>query len=108
MGCNWISAVPLRNGDEGAKKRSNPQGHPDRIVTRFNLSAGAPLTKAVEEQDMLIIGMGEGELANEAKAPPFHIAVRLGSVLLLPKEESYLLRNIGKQELDILVIQSNR
>lgn len=34
-----------------------------------------------------------------------HINVYDGSVILMPKEEPYLLRNIGKENVDLLVIE---
>ena len=56
-------------------------------------------------EDELIIGMGAGELVNEAKSPSLPISISEGLVLLMPKEESYLLRNVGKQDIHILVIR---
>jgi hypothetical protein len=61
-----------------------------------------------EGKDVIIIGMGDGELVNETKSPHVHISMSNGSVVLMPKEETYLLRNIGKQEVDILVIHTDR
>jgi len=49
--------------------------------------------------------MNDGELANEIKLPQTHVNVTNGSVVLMPKEETYLLRNIGKQNLELLVIE---
>src|SRR5262249_12409717 len=41
-----------------------------------------------------------GEVINEKKSPPSHITVHDGSVMLMPKEEPYLLRNVGKENLE--------
>jgi mannose-6-phosphate isomerase-like protein (cupin superfamily) len=48
--------------------------------------------------------MNNGELVNEKKFPQSHVAVSTGLVMLMPKGEPYLLRNIGKENLDLLVI----
>ena len=75
------------------------------FVTRYILAPGAPLTLSVEGHDVLIVGMNNGELVNEEKSPPSHVNVSNGSVMLMPKEEPYLLRNIGKESLELLVIE---
>jgi mannose-6-phosphate isomerase-like protein (cupin superfamily) len=63
------------------------------------------LTPLVEGQNVLIVGMGEGELVNEKKLPQSRVSVSNGSVMLMRKEEPYLLRNIGKENLELLVIE---
>ncbi|HLZ41680.1 MAG TPA: hypothetical protein VKQ11_12000 [Candidatus Sulfotelmatobacter sp.] len=107
MSCDWLSPAPLKTAD-GKSVNTVPSSSPQLFVTRFNLSPGAPLASLVDGQEVLIFGMGDGELVNEAKSPAAHINVRNGSVLLMRQEEHYLLRNIGKQELDVLVVQVRR
>jgi hypothetical protein len=108
MRCDWLSPAPLKKADGSKRIRTVPSGHPEVFVTRFNLSPGAPLTPLVEGQDVLIVGMGDGELVNETKSPPAHINVRTGSVFLMPQEEHYLLRNIGKQDVAVIVVHTRR
>jgi hypothetical protein len=121
MSCDLLSPAPLKwaNGSSGTQKipiiRSElsviqkiPISHSELSVIRFDLSPGAPLVPMVEGQDVLIVGMGDGELANETKSPPTHITLRNGSVVLMPKEEHYLLRNLGKQDVDVLVVHTGR
>lgn len=108
MGCEWLSAAPIRNADGNTVKQRASSVHPELFVARFDLAPGAPLTKMIEGHNLLIVGLGDGELVNETKSPPLHISVRNGSVILMPKEETYLLRNIGKQELDVLVVHTLR
>jgi hypothetical protein len=108
MSCNWLSGAPLKKADGSKSVPSIPSGQPELFVTRFNLSPGAPLTPLVEGQDVLIVGMGDGELVNETKSPPTHVSVRNGSVFLMPGEEHYLLRNIGKGDVDVLVVRMRR
>ena len=52
-----------------------------------------------------MVGMNSGELLNEKKSPQKHVSVSNGLVMLMPKEEPYLLRNIGKENLELLVIE---
>ena len=108
MSCDWLSAYPLSRVGEGGISHATPDGRPQLFVTRFNLSPGAPLRALVEGREVLIVGMGDGELVNEAKSPPTHINVSNGSVVLMPKEEKYVLRNIGKRDVDLLVIDVRR
>jgi hypothetical protein len=105
MSCDLLSAAPLKKADGSKGIQAVPSGQPELFVTRFNLSPGTPLTPLSEGQDVLIVGMGDGELVNEAKSPPTHIFVRDGSVFLMPQEEHHLLRNIGKQDVDVLVVR---
>ncbi len=108
MSCDQLSVAPMRKADGTAIGRITPGGHTELFVTRFNLAPGAPLAKMIEGHDVLIVGLGDGELVNEAKSPPLHIRVSNGSVVLMPKEESYLLRNVGNQELDVLVVHTRQ
>jgi mannose-6-phosphate isomerase-like protein (cupin superfamily) len=108
MSCEWLSPAPLKKADRSRSIQTVPSRHAELFVTRFNLSPGAPLTPLIEGQDVLIVGMGDGELINEAKSPSARVNVRNGSVLLMPREEHYLLRNIGKQDVDVLVVHIRR
>ena len=54
---------------------------------------------------MCIRDRNNGELVNEKKSPQSHVNVSSGLVMLMPKEEPYLLRNIGKENLELLVIE---
>jgi hypothetical protein len=78
---------------------------PKLFVTRCILAPGAPLSPLVEGTDVLIVGMNNGEVANEKKSPQSRVNVTNGLAMLMPKEEPYLLRNIGKQSLELLVIE---
>jgi hypothetical protein len=74
------------------------------FVTRYILAPGAPLNPP-EGREILIVGMNNGELLDEKKSPPSDVNVTNGLVILMPKQESYLLRNIGKRSLELLVIE---
>ena len=74
------------------------------FVPRYILAPGAPLNPP-EGREILIVGMNNGELLDEKKSPPSDVNVTNGLVILMPKQESYLLRNIGKRSLELLVIE---
>lgn len=86
-------------------KQSDPADRREFLVIRLRLSPGAPMTRMVAGEDELIVGMGKGELANEAKSPPVDVSVSEGSVFLMPRDEPYKLRNVGKQDVEVLVIR---
>lgn len=75
------------------------------FVTHYILSPGAPLRTPVEGRDAVIVGMNNGELVNEKTSPPNHVPMFHGSVMWMPKEDPYLLRNIGKENLELLLIE---
>ena len=71
----------------------------------ITLSPGGLLTRWRPDEDDLIVGEGDGILANEAKSPALPINMKAGVVLFLPKDEPYKLRNVGKQDVHITVIR---
>src|ERR1700745_2411255 len=101
--CDWISA--LRKAATTKKGDTVADSHPNLFVTRFVLAPGAPLNPLVEGTDVLIVGMNNGELVNEKKSPQSHVTVSNGLVMLMPKQEPYLLRNVRKENLELLVIE---
>ena len=103
--CDWLSAITLHRGDRNEATKTVVEERPKLFITRFVLSRGAPLQPPVAGQDVLIVGMNDGELVNEATSPPTHITVWNGLVMLMAKEEPFLLRNVGTQNLDLLLIE---
>lgn len=102
MSCDILSAPPIRfNADSTSRPESAPKGV---FVTRFTLAPEAPLRRMIEGNDVLIVAMNDGEIVNEAKTPQTRLNVTNGQVMLMPKEEPYLLRNTGKQTLDLLLV----
>ena len=71
---------------------------------RCTLSPDASLQRTIDGHDVLIVAMNDGEMVNEEKTPHTQVNVTNGLVMLMPKEERYVLRNIGKQPLDLLLI----
>jgi hypothetical protein len=101
QGCNWMSGVSLRKAT--ASKTTGVANHSlsALFVTRFILAPGAPLdSQTIVGGEVLIVGRNNGEVVNEKKSPPTHVNVYDGSVMLMSKEEPYLLRNIGKESLE--------
>ncbi len=93
-GCNWMS---------GLNAKTSPL-----FVTRYHLAPGAPLAAPVPNDETLIVAMSDGELVNESKSPQPHIDLSNGSVFLMPKNQSYRLRNVGKDPVDLLLIRIGR
>jgi hypothetical protein len=98
MDCDWISAVTLR-GPIPKRPRS------ELFVTRCMLAPGAPLNPLVGGREVLIVGLNAGEVINEKRSPQQRVNVSKGLVMLISKKEPFLLRNIGKEILDLLVIE---
>ena len=107
MDCDWASAINLRRPGTPKAIDTPADSRPKLFVTRYILAPGAPLNlnPRVEEANVLIVGMNNGELVNEKKSPQSHVDVSSGLVMLMPKEEPCLLRNIGKGNLELLVIE---
>jgi hypothetical protein len=103
--CNWISAITLRKAVTTKTADTSADSRPKLFVTRCILAPGAPLSPLVEGTDVLIVGMNGGELVNEKKSPESHVDVSSGLVMLMLKEGPYLLKNIGKENLELLVIE---
>jgi hypothetical protein len=103
--CDWMSAVTLRKAGTTKTADTAADSRPKLFVTRYILAPGAPLNPRVEGTDVLIVGMNDGELVNEKKSPQSHVNVSSGLVMLMPKEEPCVLRNIGKENLELLVIE---
>ncbi len=95
----------------GVRRLSNPNTHSienDRntlFVTKYILAPGAPLNPPIECDEVLIVGMRAGELRNEKKPSQKRIDVFDGLVMLVPKNEPYLLRNVGEHSLTLLLIE---
>jgi hypothetical protein len=106
--CNSVSAITLRKAGTTKTTDTPADSRPKLFVTRCILAPGAPLNPLVEGTDVLIVGMNNGELVNEKKSLQNHVNVSSGSVMLMPKEEPYLLRNIGKENLELLVIEVSK
>jgi hypothetical protein len=101
--CNWMSGV--RRPSTSTNTQSAGDQRAALFVTRYILAPGAPLNPPIEGTEVLIVGMSDGELLNEKKPSQSHISVFDGLVMLIPKEEPYLLRNIGKKSLTLLLIE---
>jgi mannose-6-phosphate isomerase-like protein (cupin superfamily) len=103
--CDWMSGVSRPNEATGKTTHLADDVQSELFVTRFILAPGAPLNPLIEGREVVIVGMNNGELLNEKKSPPTHVNVRNGLVMLMPKGEPYLLRNVGKTKLELLMIE---
>jgi hypothetical protein len=105
-GCDWWSGLGRRKVTTSKPSDLASDSRSALFVTRFILAPGAPLdSQSIVGGVVLIVGKNNGEVINEKETPPSHISVYDGSVMLMPKEEPYLLRNIGKEKVELLVIE---
>lgn len=112
-GCSFGSSSAACSCLEGVSKETGkPMNEPmvcdggrEILGDWITLAPGADLTRAVPSEDDLIVGEAEGTLANEAKSPSPAIDVSAGTVLFMPKDEPYKLRNVGKQSLRIILVR---
>jgi hypothetical protein len=100
-----MTGVSLRIANSSKTIDANGDSDSGLFVTRFVLAPGAPLNPPIEGCEVLIVGMNNGEVVNEKKLPQSRVRVTNGLAMLMPKEEPYLLRNIGKQSLELFVIE---
>ena len=101
-----MSGVPLRIANKSKTAGLAADSRSALFVTLFRLAPGAPLdSQAIVGGEVLIVGRNSGEIINEKESPPSQINVYDGSVMLMPKKSPYLLRNIGKESVELLVIE---
>jgi hypothetical protein len=108
--CDWISALNVRKAATSQTADETRDlirdSGPVLFVTTFIFAPGAPLdSREIVGGEVLIVGRNKGEAVNEKKSPPVPINVYEGLVMLMPKDEPYLLRNIGKDNLELLLIE---
>ena len=104
VGCDCSAAIKKETG-KAMNETTVCDGRREIVGDSITLSPGTTLTRWVPGEDDLIVGEGEGTLSNEAKAQPVAIEMTAGAVLFMPKDEPYKLRNIGKQNLRIIVVR---
>lgn len=108
--CDWISAIDIRKAatSQTPDERNDLAHDSDAtlFVTTFILAPRAPLdSREIVGGEVLIAGRNHGEVVNEKKSPPAHINVFENLVLLMPKNEPNLLRNMGQDNLELLLIE---
>jgi hypothetical protein len=94
--CNWISSI----GPSPAQRHDL-----DLVVTTVSLAAGAPLTRLVGGYDNLIVALTDAHLQNEAKAAEQSFEVSAQQIFLMPRNQSFALRNVGDKEVKLLLIE---
>jgi hypothetical protein len=101
MSCNGIGL------DDRAGKSAADKGQPELSVTHFIIEPGAALVHTTQPCcDAIILGIAGGELVNETR--PGHVPLTHDTVTLLPREEAYLLRNKGSQNVELRLIEIRR
>ncbi len=104
VGCSCPGGINKKTG-KIVNEPTVCDGRREIVGDLITLHPGGLLTRWIPDEDDLIVGEGEGSLANEAKSPVLPIAMTAGVILFLPKDEPYKLRNVGKQDVHITVIR---
>ena len=99
-----MSGVSLPKADTSNSANATDDDRSKLFATRYILAPGAPFNPTSEGREVLVVAMNNGELLNEKRSPQSHINVTNGLVILMPKEEPHLLRNVGKGSLQLLLI----
>ena len=93
-------------GKTGPSKKAAAAETPALFITRYILAPDASLdSRSIVGGEVLIVGKNDGEISNEKKSSSNHINVFDGLVMLMPPGEPYLLKNIGKGNVDLLLIE---
>ena len=98
MACNGIAV--LETNDEKNKA-------PRLSVTHFVLEPGAALDQPSSSSDCLIMGVNGGDLLNE-RWPFLHVSLERDSVILMPREKPFRLRNKGSDKVEFRMIEIRR
>ncbi len=105
-GCNWISGIGPRKIRPRKTASAADESIPALITERLLLAPGASLdSRSIVGEEVLIVGKNNGEISNEKKSPFGRIDVFDGMVMLMPKGEPYLLKNVGQFEVDLLLVE---
>jgi len=106
MDCSWTSAIDIRkpSAEAAARERSIAAKSRQYPTAQYNLAPGAPFDAGSANYDRILVAVTDGRLVNEARPTPEHFILQSGSVLLLCKEEKYLLRNAGDKDLHIILV----
>jgi hypothetical protein len=105
--CDWSSTIKIRKAatsrtTDGTSDLAHHSG-PALFVTTFILAPGAPLdSREIVGGEVLIVGRNKGEVVNEKNS---RINVYEDLVMLMPEDQPYLLRNMGKDNLELLLIE---
>jgi len=108
--CDWVSTINIRKATTSQKTDETTNlthdSGPALFVTTFILAPDARLDpREIVDGEVLIVGRNSGEVVNEKKSPRARINVYEDLVMLMPRDEPYLLRNIGKENLELLLIE---
>lgn len=96
--CEWMSSVSRR-------KSATRPNDAVLLTTTYDLAPGAPLKKPVDIYDNVIVALTDGSLRNESdvSGQPFNVVAQ--QAFLMPRGETYVLRNAGNKGLTLLVIE---
>ena len=103
--CEWLSAVNISDLNSPSRHTYKQQHELELVVTKVSLAPGAPLDRPVDEYDIVIVAINKGKLRNEAKEAEQLFLVDAQQTFLMLRNQPFLLRNTGDEELKLLVIE---
>jgi hypothetical protein len=75
-------------------------------ATTYILAAGAPVETPVKGQDAVLVAMTDGRFISEiSSSPQSTFSMAAGTVVLMPGDQRYKIRNVGDKPATVLVIQ---
>jgi hypothetical protein len=109
MGCTVIKGGMSCNGLSPGLKNSFEEGKkgPKLRIWNLKLEPGAAFVQPSALSDCVILGIHGGEVLNE-RAPFLHVSLEENSVILMPKEQPFRLRNMGTESVEFRVIEIQR
>ena len=108
MGCTVIKGGMSCNGPSpGLKKFEEGKKGPKLRIWNLKLEPGAAFVQPSALSDCVVLGINGGEVLNE-KAPFLHVSLAKNSVILMPKEQPFRLRNTGTESVEFRVIEIQR
>ena len=75
------------------------------IATTYILAVGAPVGTGVQGEDEVLVAITDGRFINETSSPHSTFSMPAGSVVLMPGNQRYKIRNIGDKPATVLVVQ---
>ena len=105
--CNWRSQIngPHSPQSSEALDTAAARDHTVLFTTTYVLSPGAPLKKPMDSYDDVIVALTDGTLLDDAGPSHRAFNVAANQVFLMPRNDRYLLRNVGEKDLTLLIIQ---
>jgi hypothetical protein len=107
MGCTVIQGGMSCNGLSPGLDSFEGKKGPKLRIWNLKLEPGAAFVQPSALSDCVVLGINGGEVLNE-KAPFLNVSLAKNSVILMPKELPFRLRNKGTESVELRVIEIQR